>query len=353
MISVLKFGGSSLKDEKSRQKVATIISETKGKVVVVVSAIGRYPDAYATETLRSLISKKVTISENNRLLSVGEIISSVILSDTLLQRGVKAISLSSVQAGLKVIDKTLIDVDINYINKKLERYDVVIIPGFQGINEDGDIRILESGDSDYSAVYIAQKLGLNHVYLYSDVCGIYTGDPKYIISARLIPHVSYEQALDLSKHKARIICQKALQQGMHVYGFKIYLCSSFIPECHTCVDGSETHIKTMSIDFKYWLLAFDEEMKKEDQEYIFEKVDTYRCIVQENNIKYLQTKYTKVEEYVKVHFVGCHLEGDEIYRVFLERFCQKSLQEKNSYYVNSKNQKQDITLLHDIIVKEE
>lgn len=157
MISVLKFGGSSLKDEASRQKVANIIKNVEGKVIVVVSAIGRYPDAYATDTLRSLISAKVTITESNRLLSVGEIISSVILADDLLQNDIKAISLSSIQAGLKVKDHKLIDLQVENIRKKLEDYDVVIVPGFQGIDPDGEISILESGDSDYSAVYIAKK----------------------------------------------------------------------------------------------------------------------------------------------------------------------------------------------------
>lgn len=353
MVSVLKFGGSSLKDEASRQKVANIIKNVEGKVIVVVSAIGRYPDAYATDTLRSLISAKVTITESNRLLSVGEIISSVILADELLQNDIKAISLSSIQAGLKVENHKLVDLNTESIKKTLEEYDVVIVPGFQGIDPDGEISILESGDSDYSAVYIAKRLGLDKVYLYSDVCGIYTGDPKYIISARLISHVSYEQALDLAKHKARIICQKALEEGMKEYGFKIYLCSTFIPDCHTCIDHNETTVKTMSIDFHYWLISFDEDINERDKALLFEKMDTNKYMVQENNLSLVTTKYTKIEEYVKVHFVGCYLEDDEIYRVFLEQFCQKSFKEKNSYYINTKNQKSDITLLHDIIVKEE
>lgn len=353
MISVLKFGGSSLKDEDSRKKVANIIKNVKGKVIVVVSAIGRYPDAYATDTLRSLISAKVTITESNRLLSVGEIISSVILADELLQNGIKAISLSSIQAGLKVKENKLIDLDVNNIKRKLKDYDVVIVPGFQGIDSEGEISILESGDSDYSAVYIAKMIGLNKVYLYSDVCGIYTGDPKYIISAKLIPHISYEQALDLSKHKARIVCQKALEEGSDEYGFKIYLCSTFISDCHTCIDHNETNIKTMSIEFHYWLVSFDEDIKEEDKDLLFEKIEEHKYMVQEKNLFSLKTKYTKIEEYVKVHFVGCHLENDEIYRVFLDQFCQKSYREKNSYYIYNKSQKQDITLLHDIIVKEE
>lgn len=354
MISVLKFGGSSLKDKESRQKVIDIIKHKKDqKVIVVVSAVGRYPDAYATETLRSLISTNVTIEETSRLVSVGEIISGVILSNELVTSGVKAISLSSLQAGLKVEDAHFIGINVQYIKTMLNQYDVVIVPGFQGIDSQGEISILDSGDSDYSAVYIAKKMNLNTVYLYSDVCGIYTGDPKYIYSAKLISHVSYKQALELASHKARIICQKALEEGCSQYGFKIILCSTFTPNCHTVIDHNDTHIRTMSIDFDYWLLSNEEEIKEEDEDYIFEKMDAGSYIVKEENIPHLKSSYTKIDKYTKVHFVGCDLENDEIYRTFLERFCQKSFKEKASYYVLSKNQKQDITLLHDIIVKED
>lgn len=353
MIKVLKFGGSSLKDEKSRQKVIHIIKEqAPDKVIVVVSAIGRYPDAYATDTLRSLISTKVSIDEANRLLSVGEIISSIVLSNELVNQQVKAISLSSLQAGLKVDANQLIGLNTQHIRKMLEKYDVVIVPGFQGIDSNGEITVLENGDSDYSAVYIAKKLGLNRVYIYSDVCGIYTGDPKYIYSAKLISHVCYVQALELAKHKARIICKKALEEGFKEYGFKIYLCSTFTPGCHTCIDHNETHIRTMSIDFGYWLITFDEPLQEKDTPYIFETIDEY-YIVKEENLALLTSKYTKVDQYIKIHFVGCDLENDEIYSSFLERFCQKSYQEAASYYIQNKNHKQDITLLHDIIVKED
>lgn len=353
MIKVLKFGGSSLKDKNSRQKVIEIIKKEKEhKLVIVVSAVGRYPDVYATETLRSLISTNVTMEETSRLVSVGEIISGVILSNELVTSGVNAISLSSLKAGLKVDDNRFIGLNAKYIKSMLENYDVVIIPGFQGIDSSGEICILESGDSDYSAVYIAKKLNLESVYLYSDVCGIYTGDPKYIYSARLISHVSYKQALELAKHKARIICQKALEEGCSQYGFKVILCSTFTPDCHTVIDHNDTAIRTMSIDFNYWLITIDGNLLEDDQEYIFETIED-KYIVKEEDLKLLKSEYTKIDNYTKVHFVGCHLENDEIYRTFLERFCQKSFREKASYYIHSKNQKQDITLLHDIIVKED
>lgn len=353
MVKVIKFGGSSLKDIKSRKKVIDIIkSKLDDKLVIVVSAIGRYPDAYATDTLRSLISTKVTIEETSRLLSVGEIISAVVLTNELVNADIKAISLSSLQAGLKVDNNRLIGLNGKHIKELLNKYDVVIVPGFQGIDSDGEISVLESGDSDYSAVYIAKKLGLDCVYLYSDVCGIYTGDPKHIYSARLINHISYMQAIDLASHKARIVCKKALDEGFDQFGFKIYLHSTFNLDCHTIIDHNITKVKTMSIDFDFWLISFDEKINQSDQKYIFEEVKE-GYIIEQANLVLLKTKYTKINKYAKVHFVGCDLDNEEIYSGFLERFAWKSNREQASYFVNEKNQKQDITLLHDLIVKED
>lgn len=352
-LTVLKFGGSSLRDKESRKKVASIIKKQKGKVIVVVSAIGRYPDAYATETLQSLISTSVTITECNRLLSVGEIISSVVLADECIHSGIKAISLSSAQAGLEVKNNKFLDVQVDKIKEVLQTYDVVILPGFQGIDSNGEITILEKGDSDYSAVYIAQQMGIHEVYIYSDVCGIYTGDPKYIISARLINHVSYEQALDLSRHKARIICPKALEEAQKDKDFVIYLCSTFIKDCSTRIDHEPTHIKTMSMDFDYTLVSFDETLKESDTNKIFEYMDMDTYMIHNKNMQELTTKYTKIDNYVKVHLVGCTLDKEDIYHLCNDLLCVKSAVEENSYYVSYKNKKQDIMLLHDILVKEE
>lgn len=347
----MKFGGSSLATKEKRIDVINIIQQyAHEKVLVVVSAMGRYPDAYATETLRSLISTQVTVEETSRVLSVGEMISSVVLSNELVQKDVKAISLSCNQISLHVNEQHFVNIDTDLINTMFETYDVVIVPGFQGVNSDNELCTLELGDSDYSAVYIAKAVGCNEVYIYSDVCGIYTADPKHVPTAKLINQVSYNQAKDLAKHKARIICYKALVEGASSEDFTIYLASTFIQGCCTKISNEKSAIKTMSIDFDYTFIVFDEEINTQDRCYLFEEVSN-QFVVKTNDLAFLKTPYTKLGCYAKIHFVGCDLGDEEIYCRLLDTFCIKSLCEEDSYYVYEKSQKQDIILLHDVLVR--
>lgn len=350
MYRVLKFGGTSLRDKKTIDSVIEIIKKhLDHKLVIVVSAMGRYPDPYATDTLKELVSWQLSFDEYSRIVSCGETISSVVLSSELKKQDIKAISLSSLQAGLKVKGHRFVDFNKKKVTEYLEKYDVVIIPGFQGVDKFKNVRILEKGDSDYSAVYIARRMNLDEVYIYSDVCGIYTGDPKYINGARLINHVGYRQALDLAKHKARIICYKALLEGYKKDGFKINLRSIYNGNIGTLINHDDTKIKTMSIDFNYWLIRFDEEISKKDFNYLYDKYENDYLILEEDLHK-LTSRYTKIDAYTKVHFVGCELENDDIYRNFLEKFALTSTKEVDSYYVKVKMQKQDLNLLHDLIV---
>lgn len=351
MYRVLKFGGSSLQDKNTLSSVSEIIKKNSAyKLIVVVSAMGRYPDPYATDSLKELVSWQLSYDEYSRIVSCGETISSVVLSSELKKRNIRAISLSSLQAGLKVRGNRLVDFNKKRVLEYFKKFDVVIIPGFQGIDKFKNVRVLEKGDSDYSAVYIARRMNLDEVYIYSDVCGIYTGDPKHINDARLIKHVGYRQAIDLAKHKARIICYKALLEGYKKDNFKIYLRSIYAGNIGTLINHDDTKIKTMSIDFNYWLIRFDEEIAKKDYQYLFDKSENDYLVLEENLHK-LKTKYTKIEAYTKVHFVGCELENDDIYRNFLEKFALTSNKETDSYYVKVKMQKQDINLLHDLIVR--
>ncbi|MFQ6791825.1 MAG: aspartate kinase [Thomasclavelia sp.] len=350
MYRVLKFGGTSLKDDSSIEKTINIIKkQLDKKLIVVTSAMGRYDDPYATDTLKTL-AKNITYDEQSRLLSCGEIISSVVLSSKLNDNQVKAISLSANQSGLKIRNKKLVDVDVKKIKKYLETYNVVIIPGFQGINRQMEIEILEKGDSDYTAVYLARRLNLDRVYLYSDVCGIYTGDPKYIDDAKLLNHVGYHQAMDLAKHKARIICYKALKEGNKKPGFKIKLSSYLNDQIGTLIDHDDTKIKTMSIDFDFCLVHFEKEIVSKDLNYLYDQYGQ-NYFVNKNDLDKLVTPYLIIKNYVKVHFVGCGLNHDKIYRNFLDRFAIVSQKETASYYIDEKSWHQDINLLHDVIVR--
>ncbi|WP_249030336.1 amino acid kinase family protein [Tannockella kyphosi] len=351
MLKVVKFGGSSLKDKKSREKVIDILMNEKDKLVVVVSAMGRYPQAYATKTLESLISTKVTVQENARIISVGEIISSVILSNELQEKGCKALSISSYQAKIIVKENQIKSIDTKYINSLFKKFDIVIVPGFQGIDEQGEIQILEAGDSDYSAVCIGQALGLDKITVYSDVCGIYTGDPHYIYNPRLLNEVSYIQAMNLATHKARIICYKALEQAQKQDGFVIKLQSTFQKDYKTLVSSKTSNHKMMSIDFDYYLIKVEQLIKK-DEYFIYEMMNDL-AIIKKEDVTKLQANYSIVNKLTKVHFVNCALDNQPICQNYLDGMCIPSNREKDSYYIEKRKEIEELNQLHDIIVRDD
>ncbi len=346
MVKVIKFGGTSLKNEKSRHHVLHLIQEMipQEKIVVVVSAMGRLKDPYATDTLASLVGQTLVKEEKDKLLGCGEIISSVVLCDTLNKAGIKAKTLTSYECGLASKrfqgHDLLYDLNVDKIHQAFLEADVVILPGFQGVDKEGKIVTLERGGSDYSAVFIAHQLGLDEVSLYSDVCGIYTADPKYVIHSRLIAHISYQQALDLAHHKARIICEEALHEAK-THQMKIYLKSTFMKDCFTLIDHETSHVKTMGIDFDYYLL--DKDVYQDDEE-IFETEIGYMAKKKDSNVD-------SKDKFVKVHLVGCALDHEDIQTFFEEIYPIKN--EKGSYFIRDEHALHTVNLLHDDMILEE
>ena len=188
---VLKFGGSSVADNIKLNLVADKIKEfynNKNRVVAVVSAQGKTTDNLIKEaaTLSSMPNER----EMDVLLSTGEQVSMAKLSILLNRENVPAISLTGWQAGIKTNntnqDAIIEEIDTTRIQKELENGKVVIVAGFQGINENGDITTLGRGGSDTTAVAIAAKIKANHCYIFSDVDGVYTTDPKQVKIAKKI-----------------------------------------------------------------------------------------------------------------------------------------------------------------------
>ncbi len=304
MYRVLKFGGSSLKDNNTRKSVIKKIKQFKDdKLIVIVSAMGRENDPYSTTTLRSLISSKVTIRESQRIISVGEIISSVILSNELNNVGIKAVSLSSSEVSLQVDDNYLQSVDIEYIKEKCKQYDVVIIPGFQGVDKEGEVVTLEKGDSDYTAVFLAKQLSLNTVSIYSDVSGIYSIDPSRLSSACLFNKISFDQAKQIARTKAQVLCLKAIQVASDIKGFKIKLFSTFLDGEGTTVSVSDSQNKIISISDNCTLIRFEEPIKKNDYPYIVELIDK-GVVVKKSDESKIETTYTRIDDVLKVHLIG-------------------------------------------------
>ncbi len=223
-IVVQKFGGTSLSTKERRKLVINKIIECKksGNLpVVVVSAMGRKGDPYATDTLLSLINKD--FQHNNKratdlLISCGEIISSVVLASELSGVGYEACPMTGGQAG--IITNTdfsqaeVIKVNTNRILEVLNSSAIPIITGFQGLSEEGDITTLGRGGSDVSAVIIGGYLAAEEVEIYTDVNGIMTADPKIVNNASLISEISYSEVFQLADQGAKVIHPKAIEAAM-------------------------------------------------------------------------------------------------------------------------------------------
>ncbi len=217
-IIVLKFGGSSVANNESLKIVADKIInlyEKGNDIVVILSAQGKTTDKLINEAKE--LSKCAENRELDALLSAGEQISAAKLSILLNDLGYNAISLTGWQAGIYTNNTNqnaiIKQIDTERIIHELKLKKIVIIAGFQGINENMDITTLGRGGSDTTAVAIAAALKAKDCYIFSDVDGVYTTDPKKIQEAKKIPALSYEEMLEISNEGAKVLHNRCVEIG--------------------------------------------------------------------------------------------------------------------------------------------
>ncbi|MBC2329562.1 aspartate kinase [Listeria swaminathanii] len=223
-IIVQKFGGTSVQSEKTRLMAFNHIKHAlkEGyKVVVVVSAIGRYGDPYATDTLLELIgakNTKLTAREQDTLLSVGETISASVFTNMLKEANIKAEAFSGGQAGIITSDDHLnakiTEVDTTRLKNALTSLDVAVVAGFQGITATGDISTLGRGGSDTSAAALGVSLQADYIDIFTDVDGMMTADPRIVEHARSLPRVSYNEVSNMAYQGAKVIHPRAVEIAM-------------------------------------------------------------------------------------------------------------------------------------------
>jgi aspartate kinase len=228
---VQKYGGSSVADAEKIKNVARRIIKTKeagNRVVVVVSAMGD-----TTDDLIKL-AYQINDSPNNReldvLLSTGELVASTTLTMALHSMANAAISLSGYQAGIRTdaaySRARITNIDPSRILKELEKGNIVIVAGFQGISEGDDITTLGRGGSDTTAVALAAALKARRCERYTDVDGIYTTDPRLLPEARKLTEISYEEMLEMVTYGFKAIHPRAVELG-ELYSVPILVASSF------------------------------------------------------------------------------------------------------------------------------
>lgn len=213
---VMKFGGTSVGTLDKIANVAKRIQNEKEKghdIVVVVSAMGKTTDDL------NLLASKITDSpvkrEMDMLLSTGEQVTMSLLAIQLNTLDVEALSLTGWQAGIQTDDvhrnAKISQLDGNKINEYLEGNKVVIVAGFQGISLTGEITTLGRGGSDTTAVAVAAAIDAEICDIYTDVDGIYTSDPRYVLDARKLEQLEYDEMLELANLGAGVLHPRAVE----------------------------------------------------------------------------------------------------------------------------------------------
>jgi len=238
---VQKYGGSSVADAEKIKNVARRVAQTKDKgnqVVVVVSAMGKTTDELIK--LAYQVNERPDERELDMLLSTGEIISCTLLAMALEAMGYEAISLSGAQAGIRtdaVYSRARIQrVDPERITRELEKGNIVIVAGFQGITDDMDVTTLGRGGSDTTAVALAVSLGAEVCQIYTDVEGVFTADPRIVPEAEKLPEIGYEEMLELATYGAKVMHPRAVELG-ELFNVPILVASSFTDNPGTLIHG--------------------------------------------------------------------------------------------------------------------
>lgn len=221
-IIVMKFGGTSVRDNESRfaamRHIQRNVDDGK-KVVVVVSAMGRKGEPYATDTLINLLKNiegnaSICPQELDLVMSCGEILSASYFSHLINQNNLPGIAFTGAQAGILTDDNAgeakILSINPKRILDELDKGKIPVVAGFQGANENGDVRTLGRGGSDTSAVALGSALNAEKVEIYSDVNGIANVDPRQSSDAQFLNQISAEQILTMADEGSKVIHPRAV-----------------------------------------------------------------------------------------------------------------------------------------------
>lgn len=230
---VQKFGGSSVANAERVMNVAKIVTDTYKKgndVVVVVSAQGDTTDDLIAKAKE--ITPNATKREMDMLLSSGEQISIALLSMAIQSIGCPAISLLGWQAGF-VTNSVYSSARIKTIHTErllteLGNRKIVVVAGFQGVNEAGDVTTLGRGGSDTSAVALAAALHADRCQIFTDVDGVYTADPRKVPSAKKLKEITYDEMLELATLGAQVLNNRSVEMAKK-YNVELEVISSLNP----------------------------------------------------------------------------------------------------------------------------
>lgn len=223
-IVIQKFGGTSVKDKIGRKHALRHVLkaiEDGYKPVIVVSAMGRKGDPYATDTLLSLVNgdqTKISKREIDLLLSCGEIISSVVFTQMLLENGINATALTGAQAGFRTnsdhTNAKIVEMKCDRLLRELKHHDAVVVAGFQGQSKIGDVTTIGRGGSDTTAAALGVALQAEWIDIFTDVEGVMTADPRITDKARPLSVVTYNEICNMAYQGAKVVHPRAVEIAM-------------------------------------------------------------------------------------------------------------------------------------------
>ncbi len=234
---VQKFGGTSVADAQRVMNVAKIVTDTYKKgnnVVVVVSAQGDTTDDLIEKA--NEINPDATNRERDMLLAAGEQISISLLAMAIQKLGYPVVSLLGWQAGFQTssmhTNARIKRIESERLKAELDRRNIVVVAGFQGIDRYGDVTTLGRGGSDTSAVAIACALHADLCQIYTDVEGVYTADPRKVKNAKKLSEISYDEMLELATLGAQVLHNRSVEMAKK-YNLELEVLSSL-----TCAPGT-------------------------------------------------------------------------------------------------------------------
>ena len=221
MLTVMKFGGSSVADLEHIRNVAKRCIEKQqagSQVVVVLSAMGKTTDNLIATAKQ--ITEQPSRRELDMLLSTGEQVSVSLMAMTLIQMGVSAVSLNAWQVPMQTTstyqNARFKRIDSERIRKELDANKIVVVTGFQGINKYEDITTLGRGGSDTTAVALAAELHVD---------GVYTADPRIVPDAQKMEEITYDEMLEMASLGAKVLHSRCVEIAKK-YGVELLVCSS-------------------------------------------------------------------------------------------------------------------------------
>jgi len=228
---VVKFGGTSVGDiERIKNAAGKVAAEAKlgHKIVVVVSAMAGVTDQLINHC-RS-ITPRPNPREHDAVVATGEQVTAGLMALALEQRGLNARSWQGWQVPLRTDSMhnkaRILDINTETLEKHLEKGEIAVLAGFQGVTERGSITTLGRGGSDTSAVALAAALKADRCDIYTDVDGVYTSDPRIVSKARKLPLIAYEEMLELASLGAKVLQTRSVEMALR-YRVPLQVLSTF------------------------------------------------------------------------------------------------------------------------------